>query len=155
MKRIISIALLISLCLSAFILVGCSKGEKTGIEMYDKYIVTGSKRIRNIEVAYYEGSLSSTMNFPKSSEKSPKIDRVADKLASENLQFKLLKGEVPFMLENVLFTFNKGTDEEYSIMVYQDGYVYIYDIAENGAKLYYVSTTTVNKQDYMDIYKNW
>ena len=113
--------------------------------MYDKYIATGSERIRNIEVSYYEGSLSSTMNFPKSSEKFAKIDRVVDKLASENLQFKLLKGEVPSMLENVLFTFNKGTDEEYSIMVYQDGYVYIYDIAENGARLYYVSTTTVNK----------
>lgn len=160
MKRIISIALILALSLSAFILVGCS-AEKNESIAYNKYVVNRTVDVDKIELHHMYGTLSSIVDFAATADTddSSEIEDFLKKLASENLSFEAMEEDPSFseltVTEHLGVRLCHDKDEYCYIRIATTGYVYVYDTDKNDEEICFKSTTTVDFKAYKDFYKKW
>jgi len=151
MKKLLSIVLILTLSLSALLLVGCGK-EGEYPEDYEKIILNEEAPIEAITLLYSEGSLSSNVFFPINVSDPEAISEIISILKAAENGFEYISNEKLFALSDPNFSISIKSGGTYitKYYVYDTGYIYYlegYASTQN-----YQSLDKTSYGDLFDIY---
>ena len=150
MKKIISIVLILTLCLSLCLLTGC--GDKEYPKNYESVVLNEESPVEAITLQYSEGTLSSNTFFPIDITDAEVIASVMALLKDAESGFEFITNEKVLTLTDAYISVSIKCGGSYVVKyaIYDTGYIYSlsgYTVNEN-----YKSLDKTSYGDLFDIY---
>ena len=150
MKKIISIVLILTLCLSLCLLTGC--GDKEYPKNYESVVLNEETPVEAITLNYSEGALSSNTFFPVEITDAEIIASVMALLKDAKSGFEFITNEKVLTLSDpyIAISIKSGGSYIVKYTVFDTGYIYSlsgYTVNEN-----YKSLDKTSYGDLFDIY---
>ena len=150
MKKLLSIVLIMTLCLSVLALAGC--GSKEYPKDYESIVLDGESPVEAITLQYSEGTLSSNTFFPIDTTDAEVIASVMALLKDAESGFEFITNEKVLTLTDAYISVSIKCGGSYVVKyaVYDTGYIYSlsgYTVNEN-----YKSLDKTSYGDLFDIY---
>ena len=150
MKKIISIVLILTLCLSLCLLTGC--GDKEYPKNYESVVLNEEATVEAITLNYSEGTLSSNAFFPIETSDPQIIASVMALLKDAESGFEFITNEKVLTLTDAYISVSLKSGGSYVVKyaIYDTGYIYSlsgYTVNEN-----YKSLDKTSYGDLFDIY---
>ena len=150
MKKIISIVLILTFCLSLCLLTGC--GDKEYPKNYESVVLNEESPVEAITLQYSEGTLSSNTFFPVDITDAEVIASVMALLKDAESGFEFITNEKVLTLTDAYISVSIKCGGSYVVKyaVYDTGYIYSlsgYTVNEN-----YKSLDKTSYGDLFDIY---
>ena len=150
MKKIISIVLILTLCLSLCLLTGC--GDKEYPKNYESVVLNEESPVEAITLQYSEGTLSSNTFFPIDITDAEIIASVMALLKDAEGGFEFITNEKVLTLTDAYISVSIKCGGSYVVKyaIYDTGYIYSlsgYTVNEN-----YKSLDKTSYGDLFDIY---
>ena len=150
MKKIISIVLILTLCLSLCLLTGC--GDKEYPKNYESVVLNEEATVEAITLNYSEGTLSSNTFFPIETSDPQIIASVMALLKDAEDGFEFITNEKVLTLTDAYISVSLKSGGSYVVKyaIYDTGYIYSlsgYTVNEN-----YKSLDKTSYGDLFDIY---
>lgn len=150
MKKIISIVLILTLCLSVLVLAGC--GSKEYPKDYESIVLNEESPVEAITLQYSEGTLSSNTFFPIDITDAEVIASVMALLKDAESGFEFITNEKVLTLTDAYISVSIKCGGSYVVKyaIYDTGYIYSlsgYTVNEN-----YKSLDKTSYGDLFDIY---